>query len=288
MKVYTKEELISILKRIKEMGWVKCSRPSNDGCVGNTLEDLIGIDENNLPIANSGEWELKAQRAASKSLMTLLHWEPSPRAVKFVPNILLPIYGWTHKTIPNEMSFRQTIKATQRTDRGFIIRINEEKRRVELSFDATAVDPKHAAWLKEVERRAGLGEIDPQPYWGFDDLYHKLGSKLSNCVYAKAEVKIEDEQRPSRELKKSNKAALLDRMTLRPMTRIDGKRVRIEYYNYNKIYMLEKLDQEKILKAMKEGKIYIDFDARTRHNHGTKFRMVHNILPELYSNVIEI
>jgi len=32
----------------------------------------------------------------------------------------------------------------------------------------------------------------------------------------------------------------------------------------------------------------VDFDARTGHNHGTKFRLHQNKLPLLYKNVIEV
>jgi len=58
---------------------------------------LIGIQENNLPIPNAREWELKGQRAGSTSLVTLKHIEPSPRASKIVSQILLPLYGWPHE-----------------------------------------------------------------------------------------------------------------------------------------------------------------------------------------------
>ena len=33
---------------------------------------------------------------------------------------------------------------------------------------------------------------------------------------------------------------------------------------------------------MYDGKIYIDFDARSGHNHGTKFRIKYNDIPLLY------
>ncbi len=42
------------------------------------LEDLLGIEENNLPIPNAAEWELKAQRANTSALTTLFHIEPQP------------------------------------------------------------------------------------------------------------------------------------------------------------------------------------------------------------------
>src|SRR3954447_5959678 len=77
--IYTKEALISRLEAIAEMGWVPNIRHGNHGGIGNTLEQLLGIEENNLPIPNAAEWELKAQRSDSGSLTTLFHMEPSPR-----------------------------------------------------------------------------------------------------------------------------------------------------------------------------------------------------------------
>lgn len=94
LKIYTKESLIKELKIIRDMGWIINARPGNSGGIGNTLEDLLGIEENNLPIPNAAEWELKCQRANTTSLMTLFHMEPSPRALRFVPRVFLPLYGW--------------------------------------------------------------------------------------------------------------------------------------------------------------------------------------------------
>jgi len=49
--------------------------------------------------------------------------------------------------------------------------------------------------------------------------------------------------------------------------------------------MLGKFDFNKFLHAIENGLILTDFDARTGHNHGTKFRMRKNTLPELYERV---
>ena len=46
--------------------------------------------------------------------------------------------------------------------------------------------------------------------------------------------------------------------------------------------MLQKFSFEGFLKALEEEKILVDFDARTGHNHGTKFRMRQDALPMLY------
>src|SRR5438270_8391942 len=113
MKIYTKGELIDKLRAIAQQGWIPNARDGNHGGIGNTLEDLLGIKENNLPIPNAAEWELKSQRVNTSSLTTLMHMEPSPRALRFVPQMLLPKYGWSHaqagdKYGAGELSFRQT------------------------------------------------------------------------------------------------------------------------------------------------------------------------------------
>ena len=63
LNLITKEELIAKFKEIASRGWIENYRRGNDGAVGNILEDLLGIPENNLPIPNAAEWELKSQRA---------------------------------------------------------------------------------------------------------------------------------------------------------------------------------------------------------------------------------
>lgn len=261
MKIFTKDDLIHELRIIKSKGWIKNLRPGNAGGVGNTLEDLLGIEENNLPIPNASEWELKTQRSNTTSLTTLFHMEPSPRALRFVPQILLLKYGWPHKEAgarypSNEMSFRQTIYSKDCSDRGFKVIIDRVSQKILISFDSSSVSERHSNWLASVVYRIGLSELDPQPYWGFDDLFHKAGTKLHNCFYVLADVK-----------------------------KISGE----EFFHYNKIFMLEKFGIENFLQALSDNKILVDFDARTGHNHGTKFRLRQNCLPDLYeiSNEIE-
>ena len=260
MKIYSKDTLIAELKKIAGKGWIANARHGNHGGIGNTLEDLLGITENNLPIPNAAEWELKSQRLDTSSLTTLFHTEPSPRAVKFVPQVGLLKYGWRHKQAgkmypETEMSFRLTIHGQSPSDRGFSVKIDRVYEKVLISFDSNKVSEKHNEWIKSVNRKIGLGELDPQPYWGFDDLANKAGTKLLNCFYVQAEVKKED-----------------------------GK----EFYLYNKVQMLQKFNFDGFLNQLEKGKILIDFDARTGHNHGTKFRMRQNCLPELYKKVTTI
>ena len=137
-----KEDIIEKLTMISEMGWIRNRRSGNVGGIGNTLEDLLGIEENNLKIADYFGYEIKVQRKNSSALLTLFHCEPDPREVRFVPNVFLPLYGWKHKEAggkygENEMSFRQTIKNGIHSDRGFTVKIEYEKQTVEISFEHT-------------------------------------------------------------------------------------------------------------------------------------------------------
>lgn len=256
MKTYTKAELIEALVQIRNQGFIRNKRRGNHGGIGNTLEDLLGIEENNLPLPNAGEWELKTQKLGSNALNTLFHMEPSPRALQFVRKVLLPLYGWPHEKAgllypASEMSFRQTINGLTRSDRGFRVLVNEAQGRVEVSFDAATVDSRHADWLTSVAAKVGLGELNPQPYWGLTDLFHKAGTKLSSCFFVQAEVEMRDSE---------------------------------EFYFYDRIMMLSEFSIDGLVRGLHEGWVLVDFDARTGHNHGTKFRLRQNRYPQLYKN----
>lgn len=52
--------------------------------------------------------------------------------------------------------------------------------------------------------------------------------------------------------------------------------------------ILQKFSLDKFINAIEEGFILVDFDARTGHNHGTKFRLRQDKMPELYEEVKKI
>ncbi len=145
-------------------------------------------------------------------------------------------------------------------DRGFRVVDDDALQRVAISFDAKQVGENQYDWLKTVEERVGLGELNPQPYWGFHDLEHKAGTKLKNTFYILADSKVQDG---------------------------------VEYFWYNGILMLQTFDFEHFLNALREGKLKIDFDARSGHgrvghNHGTKFRIHRDLFPLMYDEVTKI
>lgn len=260
VEIFSKDSLIAKLQELKERGWIQSNKPpGNAGAVGNTLETLLGIEENNLPIPNAAEWELKAQRKTTTSLTTLFHMEPSPQGAKIVPSLLLPKYGWRHEEAggrysEGEMSFRSTTSG-QYTDRGFRVFVDREEQKVKIDFNAAMVNGRHKEWLESVDGRVGLGQLNPQPYWGFSDLKYKAGTKLKNTFYVLADNKTENG---------------------------------IEYFHYIEVDILTEFDFDSFLDCLESGTILIDFDARTGHNHGTKFRIRQNCWPQLYSSCTKV
>ncbi|OGS23606.1 MAG: hypothetical protein A2314_09140 [Elusimicrobia bacterium RIFOXYB2_FULL_50_12] len=255
-----KNELISKILAIIKKGWIHSDRSRNDGAVGNTLEDLLNIPENNLAIANTVDWELKAQRINTTSLTTLFHQDPEPRKPNTViSSYLLPNYGWPHKEAGqkysiNEMSFRATLSDTF-SDRGFCIKVNSIDRRIELAFDYRKVGSRHKEWLSIVKNKVGLKKITPTPYWNFDDLHKKCVGKIKNTIFVLADSRNNNGQ---------------------------------EEFKYEKILLLEDFAFNNFLRGIISGDVYIDFDARTGHNHGTKFRIRQKRWDILYSKITEV
>ena len=255
-----KNELLKKLKKIREIGWIHTNRSKNDGAVGNTLEDLLEIPENNLAIANTVDWELKAQRKKTSSMITLFHIDPHPRKPEsVVARIILPNYGWPHKEAgkkypADEMSFRATLNGVTYTDRGIKLNVDSIKREVNIVFNALKVAEKHKKWLTKVVKFHGKGEKTIAT-WSFDDLQKKCAGKIRNTIYIIADSRIVNNQ---------------------------------EEFKYERIELLEDFAFNNFLRGLINGKILVDFDARTGHNHGTKYRIKQNSWPVLFSKVTEL
>ena len=247
----TRAEMIMRLDEIAREGWIPSLRPLNAGGIGNTIDARLGIAENNLAIADTAQWEMKSHRVGSASLLTLFHTEPEPRAARVVPQLLLPMYGWPHQRPrqEGELSFRQTLRATQLTDRGFGLEVDADGAQVRVYFDAESVNARHRNWLQSVKRRVGLGPLDPQPYWPMQTLFLTAQTKMLNTFYVEAYTR-----------------------------RQQGE----EFFAIERVTVLQGFDLDRFANALRQGNAQVDFDARTTHNHGTKFRIRQNVVPQLY------
>jgi len=103
------QELIDKLEAIKEMGYVKTHRAGTTG-IGKTLEDLLGVVENNIPGPNAAMIELKSARKNSSSMLTLFTKSSLPRKVN---SYLLKEYGYRTLSDNQTLELHTTINAQE-------------------------------------------------------------------------------------------------------------------------------------------------------------------------------
>jgi len=157
------QDFLQKLKAIKEKGYIKTHRVGDTG-IGKTLEDLIGIEENNIPGPNGSMIELKSARKNAKSMLTLFTKSPEPKSAN---SVLLKRYGYLSRKGGGEKELHTTVNAleynTLKGKTGFKIEISHN--RIELVSES-----------KEV-----LG------YWDKDTLKERFTTKIPRLLYVKAD-----------------------------------------------------------------------------------------------------
>jgi hypothetical protein len=176
----TFEEFVSKLRGIERRGYVETHRAGNTG-VGKTLEDLLGIEENNVPGPDAAGVELKSTRKASNNLTTLFTKEP-PRSERRLWNQdMVRRLGYT------DSKGRQALKVTVAPD-------DPNSRGFYLDYDASSVDVAHedfgvcATYPLEFLRETFEGkmpelvmvlartkEVDGREHFLYDEAYHLDG-----------------------------------------------------------------------------------------------------------------
>ena len=117
------------------------------------------------------------------------------------------------------------------------------------------IDDRHSEWKAFIRGGIGIDDIYPNPYWTFDEIANKLQTKLNNLMYVRAETRVDNE---------------------------------VEYFKYNSFEAFVDPTLERFLALIEDGDIYVDFDARTGHNHGTKFRIRPSRKVDLYQSHIVV
>jgi hypothetical protein len=163
MKGYN--ELIEKLKKISGMGWVRTHRPGNTG-IGKTLEDLLGITENNIPGPNAAMIELKSARKNASSMLTLFTKSPSPQRAN---SILLEKYGYASTKKQGTKRLETTVTA---------IDFNNIKGRPGFKISIEG---------DRVNLITSSNEI--VAYWDKETLKNSFERKLPKLLYVKAEAR---------------------------------------------------------------------------------------------------
>lgn len=149
----THEEFVRRLRALPT-AYVRTHR-SNDTGIGKTLEDLLGIAENNIQGPDTEETELKAARRGSSSMLTLFTKSPSPAGVN---TTLLRRYGYESPRDGRNILHRTLslgVETALRGESGLklgIIRENGSKRVCIQNFD----DEIEAFWTRDGLKNAFL------------------------------------------------------------------------------------------------------------------------------------
>lgn len=171
------EKLKNEFSRIKAMGFTPNTRPNNkDGGIGNTFEDLLGVEENNKKEADFEGIEIKTQRFLTGSSVSL--FSKSPDFPKKANNYLRDTYGEIRQ---EEHSDKKILFASVYGNReGEVyskykmkLNVNREAQRIELL-------------IKNLE-----GNLLETIYWNFSTI-KKASHKLDTLFLVFADTKIVD------------------------------------------------------------------------------------------------
>lgn len=281
---FSKDEIRTKICELKQKDWIELpsNRAFRDGGPGNYFEDFLGIQENNLQIADLGIHELKSHRKRSESLNTLKSLEPGPGRRDGLITKLIEDFGFPYNGSPQCKKRMGGKKCKHRhydpnnrcvpidelsldgvdmcgknagkipNPRGFYVTVNKTEQKVVMHFDPNRVKnkPEYLDWLATVKQRRGnLDDIPDNYYWSFDRVDQRLQQKIQNMVF----IKFDEKGKGGKHLIKIDKA-----------------------------YFLENLNIEKFLDGLENGEVYIETRAHGTRNHGTAFRMFDRYHPSIF------
>ena len=148
--IYTLEDFINEFTKIKEQGWIRTHRSGPTG-IGKTLEDLLGIPENNLDEPDFGEYELKSCRLDSQSMLTMFTRAPQPSRAN---TYLREKYGYSSNAYDND---EKVLHATLSADRFTTISNTGNKLKIWCDIDGIYIlsqdGRENVFWSKEALKR---------------------------------------------------------------------------------------------------------------------------------------
>ena len=158
------------LRKIEDKGFIESLRSSDTG-IGYTLESCLGIEENNIPLADlGGSVELKTFRKGSASLLTLFTCEPEPPGGNR-DRLLLEKFGYKRRDNPRQKELYCTINSST---------FNPQSLKLEVKKD-------------RIRLVSNLEKIDI--YWEREWLKGRFLQKIPNLIIVKADARIKENGR---------------------------------------------------------------------------------------------
>lgn len=152
------------LQRVKQLGFMPTHRVGDTG-IGKTLEDLLHIKENNIPLHDiKGVAELKAYRRNAKSMLTLFTLEPLPKGGDR-DRMLLDNFGYSKRSNDRSKELHSTLSCKKYNNQSLKLSVAEDKIRIQGK-----------------SKRLNI-------YWDIGSVRKKFGDKLPALVYVLADTK---------------------------------------------------------------------------------------------------
>jgi hypothetical protein len=239
------------IAQIKEMGYIQTHRKGDTG-IGKTLEDLLGITENNIAGPDFSTYELKAGRKESVSMLTLFTKAPLPASAN---KRLLEVFGYAQRKVPQD--YKQLSLAGREVDE---TKIPVEDKELHVTVDALKTN---SVGLKLGVRENKLfieNNKGVEAYWDNDTLKESFEKKYHKLIYVLADHKTEG----GTERFWFNEALLLDGFSFERFSELVGE---------------GKLKVDVRIGHYPDGRL---------HDHGTGFRILPRYLPECFDNIVKI
>ena len=134
MQKWTLSKIKRALKNLNKKGWIKAKRIHNTG-IGKTLEDELGVAENNIALPDFGIMELKSQRINTQSMITLFTKSPDGTTNKKIREKFV----YQDKEFPNIKCLRQTIIGNKKNAKGFHCKVNRKAGKLFIKKDGARI-----------------------------------------------------------------------------------------------------------------------------------------------------
>ena len=176
MQNRTLTQIKKALQELSEKGWIKSNRSHNTG-IGKTLEDYLGITENNIALPDFGVMELKSQRLDTLSMMTL--FTKSPEGITNAE--IRKRFGYPDPEFPKIKILHQTISDGKRNGMGFQATVDEKQGKLLILKKGKLLGYYSLAFLRQkaIEKigdglilvRAKTKKIRGHEYFHYKDAY---------------------------------------------------------------------------------------------------------------------
>lgn len=173
----TFDEFVDRLRRVKELGFLETHRSGNTG-IGKTLEDVLGIEENNIPGPDAVGIELKSTRRQSNNLTTLFTKEP-PRGQRNLWNQnLVRRLGYTDNQ--DRRALKVTIEPDRPNSQGFYLSYTDRAISVDHERYGTCATYPIGLLQETFEGKlpemvlvvADVRRIDGREFFWYNEAYH--------------------------------------------------------------------------------------------------------------------